>query len=278
LYGYPVINVELVTLGILKSKKISPLVISRNPQLIVSLTSYEARLKIVHRVIYSLFLQNCKPDRIVLWLSDTCTHIPRKLRFFEKYGLEIRFTEDIRSYKKLVPSVETFPDSILVTCDDDMWYSESWLALLYDSYKEIPEAVHCHVVRRIIKDDRGVPIQYNKWPFAKDTDLSYQQIGIGAGGILYPPGVFSTTEVTDKRIFMQLAPYADDLWFWCMAVRSGHPYRLVPNSLPKYIYISFLSALGISRETPLHAINMKQNLNIEQYNALATKFPEILIL
>jgi hypothetical protein len=275
LYRYPLVKVELVTRGILKDKKITPLVTARNPPLIVSLTSYGTRVKIVHRVIYSLFIQNCKPDKIILWLSDTCTHIPRKLRFFKKYGLEIRFTEDIRSYKKLVPALQSFPDSILVTCDDDMWYSENWLASLYDSYLEYPEAVHCHVVRRISKDIQGTPLPYKDWVMTRDIEPRYDQIGIGAGGILYPPGIFGTTEVTDKNKFMQLAPYADDLWFWCMAVRAGNPYRLIPDSIQKYIDISPFTVVGITPDTPLSATNMKKNLNIKQYTALVESFPEI---
>jgi len=275
LYRYPLVKVELVTRGILKDKKITSLSTARNPPLVVSLTSYGTRMKIVHRVIYSLFIQNCKPDRIILWLSETETHVPKKLRFFEKYGLEIRFTEDIRSYKKLVPSLKEVPGSILVTCDDDMWYPTNWLATLYDSYLEYPEAVHCHVVRRISKDSQGAPLPYKDWVMTRDIEPRYDQIGIGAGGILYPPGVFGTTEVTDKSKFMQLAPHADDLWFWCMAVLAGHPYRLVPGSIHKYIDLSPFTVVGIIYDTPLSDTNMRKNLNSKQYTALVEAFPKI---
>ena len=43
----------------------------RSPQLIVSLTSFPARIDKIHLTINTLLRQNTKPDRVVLWLTES---------------------------------------------------------------------------------------------------------------------------------------------------------------------------------------------------------------
>ena len=42
----------------------------RDTRLIVSLTSFPARIKTVHQTINTLLRQTVKPDHIILWLSE----------------------------------------------------------------------------------------------------------------------------------------------------------------------------------------------------------------
>ncbi|MBQ6972263.1 MAG: hypothetical protein IJP86_07890 [Synergistaceae bacterium] len=48
--------------------------------LMVSLTSFPARINTVHKTIHSLMLQDMKPNRIILWLTDEeFPNIPRNM-------------------------------------------------------------------------------------------------------------------------------------------------------------------------------------------------------
>ncbi len=58
------------------------------------------------------------------------------------YGLEIRFCENLRSYKKIVPALQEYPDAILVTADDDWLYTQDWLAGLWHPYERHPHDIH----------------------------------------------------------------------------------------------------------------------------------------
>jgi hypothetical protein len=45
---------------------------------------------------------------------------------------------------------------------------------------------------------------------------------------LYPPGTLHP-DVCDESLFLKLAPHADDIWFWAMAVLNGTFIRVVEN-------------------------------------------------
>lgn len=93
--------------------------IDNNSSVIVSLTTYGKYINDVYIVIESLLEQTVKPKKIVLWISDKTedTDIPSILKIQEQRGLEIRKTKDIRSYKKLIPTLKEFPDNPIITFD-----------------------------------------------------------------------------------------------------------------------------------------------------------------
>ena len=106
--------------------------------MIVSLTSFPARIPHIAPCVASLVSQIESGDRLVLWLgSEQFPHgledVPPQIRTFsqsEGSPLVVRFTEDIRSYKKLIPALIAFPNETIVTVDDDVVYEPHALDLL----------------------------------------------------------------------------------------------------------------------------------------------------
>ena len=49
-------------------------------------------------------------------------NLPRDLLKLRSFGLTIDWCENLRSYKKLIPAIEKYPDDIIVTADDDVFY------------------------------------------------------------------------------------------------------------------------------------------------------------
>ncbi len=206
----------------------------RSPRLTISMTTMPSRLDKVHLTIETLLRQSIQPDRLVLWLDHEGfdgLELPSSLQRQVERGLTIRYCDDLRSYKKLIPSLETFPDDIIVTCDDDAFYPRLWLERLYAAFLDDPKTVHCHRAHRILFEGDALK-PYREWEYETDNhETSYLTFPTGVGGILYPPGSLHP-DVTDHERFQALAPRADDVWFKAMAVKNGVRAHLVEKNAP----------------------------------------------
>lgn len=202
---------------------------------IVSLTTFPARVQKVWMVIESLLRQRVAPERIVLVLSlEEFPHrrLPLRVAEQQKRGLEIMWTPDnTRSYKKLLPLRAIYPDSVIVTADDDELYPSWWLSALLEGHSAYPTAIVGLRGTEIIVDAMGCVEPYLFWPPAS-PDTPPQRVFLkGDGGILYPPRLLSST-LFDYATASRLCPTADDIWFKAMALLSNVPVRrLVSGSL-----------------------------------------------
>ncbi|MFV0409166.1 MAG: glycosyltransferase family 2 protein [Paracoccus sp. (in: a-proteobacteria)] len=183
--------------------------------LVVSLTSYGARLDAAALVLASVMRQTVRADRVILWLDEAdMDRLPEGVR---NSGAEIRVCPHWKSYKKLVPTLLEVPDAYIVTADDDLYYGSDWLEGLV---AQAGAGVACHRAHRVTMQG-GAPRAYDDW----DRNLGAPEAGplifpTGVGGVLYAPGVFHP-DVTDAEKFMQLAPSADDIWFYWMHRLAG---------------------------------------------------------
>ena len=110
---------------------------------VVSLTSYPPRFPYLDKTIKSLLDQSVKADHTLLWIAvDDIEHLPEAVRSLTSHGLQIKTCEDIRSYKKIIPALEAFPEATIVTADDDVYYKPDWLEGLVELHKAHPEG-HC---------------------------------------------------------------------------------------------------------------------------------------
>jgi len=108
-------------------------------EVIVSLTTYNARFYEVYLAIESIMQQTLKPNKIILWLAEDLkiNEIPIVLKNQMKRGLEIRYCKDLLSYKKLIPSLKIFPNSIIITIDDDHMYLYDLIENFINEHKKI---------------------------------------------------------------------------------------------------------------------------------------------
>ncbi|PMO16708.1 hypothetical protein BCT17_06715 [Vibrio sp. 10N.222.54.F10] len=229
--------------------------------LIVSLTTYDKRIHDVHLVIESLGYQTNKPNKIVLWLDEdefTLSTIPILLKRQMSRGLEIRFCKNIRSYKKIVPSLSVFPDDILITVDDDILYPHDFVEQMIAGYRENSSAIIAQRAHRPkICDDRLRPYKY--WDF----EVSHNNKGLfftSGAGTLFPPKSLHS-DVTDSALFSKLCPYADDVWLNIMAFRNGIEIHKVSDDRD---YSSRFTVIQRSQDIALEKINVEMNKNDEQ--------------
>lgn len=242
---------------------------SKGQQVVISMTSFPAAIAYAEKAIQSLLRGCVLPDKLVLYLTFSQfgdAGIPVSLLKLQESNpvFEIRnYDRDIRSYRKLIPALAEFPDAVIVTVDDDVWYHKNMLHDLLEMHGKMPNAVIAHRAKRIKK---GKP--YKKWPkfrwyhfLFKRIHVSYNTLQTGVGGVLYPPHSLRI-EMLSPDLFTSLAPTNDDIWFWAAAVRNGVPVVPVPfgHNKPR--------GLGKPRSLDLKRVNFKRG---EDRNAAALK-------
>ena len=208
-------------------------------EIIVSLTSYPARINTVHLAIESILNQSVKADNVILWLAEEQfpnkeKDLPQQLLNLIPQGLTIGWCENIKSYKKLIPTLRQYPDALIVTADDDNIYNKKWLEKLYKSYLKYPHDIHAHRVTKFkYKHGKFEVIAGGKEYY---NGSSYLNKITGVGGVLYPPNCFYK-DILNEDLIMKLAPTNDDQWFWLQAVLNGRKIRVVDKHDTKIDYI-----------------------------------------
>jgi hypothetical protein len=201
--------------------------------LVVSITSYAKRFPTLELTLRRILQQTIKPDEILLWIApEDAAQLPPEIVELHSSGVSIRLTRDIRSYKKIVPAREHYPNSFIITFDDDVDYPLDAIESLVKNYRS-PREILCRRANKISFGRNGKPLPYNKWQF----DIAEERAGpdllaTGCGGILYPPQVLQHPDVLDEAAFRELAPTSDDLWLFWMAHLSGDTIRRVGAPYP----------------------------------------------
>ena len=206
----------------------------RKVPVIVSLASIPSRINVVNVAIETLLRQNLKPNRLILWLPDSMNYenIPFLLKLQTKRGLEIQFCEEIGPYKKFYYTLQRYPDAIIVTADDDLFYPRYWLQELYKAYQVDPNNIYGHRLHRITMTENNVNAYLEwHWEISFSRKPSYMNFCTGVGGVLYPPNSLPK-ETLRKEVFQKLAPKADDVWLKAMTVLTNYPHVKVDNVLP----------------------------------------------
>ena len=261
------------------NKKLSLNKVQRDKKIIISMTSFPERIKDLKYVLYSLFNQTVKADKVVLYLSEEEFHnkendLPEDIKEFEKYGLEIRWIKNLCSYNKLIYALKDFPDEIIVTVDDDVYYSKNLIKNLYKSYKKNPEFVHANRVHKIVTNKKGGILSYEDW--AKEIDSSkteYTNFLTGVGGVLYPPNTFND-EVFREEVFTKICPVADDVWFWAMCVLNGKMVKVAQKPV-HYKYLSVERENGLNNEKTLNKTNVTGLFNDNQFDCVLNRYPMV---
>lgn len=221
----------------------------KKKNVVISLTTYSKRINNVHLVIESLGRQTILADRIILWLDEeefNFETLPLVIRNQMERGLEVRFCSNLKSYKKLIPSIKLNINSSFITVDDDIIYPVDFVEVLYNDSIKYPDVVISNQAH-FIKFDRSEIDKYTAWDLSTaSNEISFSSFPVGACGVLYPPGCFDS-QVIDESIFMELAPDADDIWFKVMTVINGVKSKKVDDSRDiRYRFIPISSGQDIA--------------------------------
>ena len=247
----------------------------REERLIVSLTSFPARIQYVSFVIERMLLQSYKADEIILWLSSDQfaqkeEQLPKRLLRLKEYGVQIEWVEkDTRAYKKIIPSLKKYPDDLIVILDDDLIYSFDHLEKLVQAHQQFPKAIIASRCHEIKLDEQKNLLPYKQWnrQCSKDTyQIKKEWFFTGGAGTLFPPHVYDD-DVLDEQKYMELAPLADDIWLNIHAAIRNVP--VVNTALNCY-----LRRIEGSQEVTLQRFNLARGENDVQLKKMAEAYAE----
>ena len=202
---------------------------------IVSFTSFPARIDGVWQVVESMLRQTYRPQKIYLWLSKeqfTCDNsIPKSLKELENNIFQIRLVDgDIRSHKKYYYVSQEFPDSLILLIDDDIYYPSDMIEVLIKEHKKNTKAIIGQYGYIIQFDERNSILPYKKWEVVNKASKNSQLFfGSGGGTLIKPSNLYE--DLTKKELFIKLAPIADDIWLNAMARLSNTPIIIIKPRL-----------------------------------------------
>ena len=124
--------------------------------------------------------------------------------------------------------MQEYPESIIITIDDDIYYEKDMIETLVKSYKKYPYAISALRVHRIITNKFGEIMPYSNWIKEDDTALdrpAFNLIATGCGGVLYPPRCLNEIAFNKLKIIKSCIE-ADDLWLKVMELLNNKPVVL----------------------------------------------------
>lgn len=231
--------------------------------LIVSLTSYPARISKLWMVIKTLLNQKLVDNfKVILWLSENqfpkgLDSLPKSLTNLIEKGLDVRFvSDDLKSHKKYYYAFKEYPNNIVVTVDDDVLYSPILLRTLLDAHDKYSDCVICN---------RGVKINkeksYRNWGKVDNFMIPVSSImPTGIGGVLYPPHCYNNN-IFNIEAIKSTCINGDDLWLNFMCRLNG---TKVVHTGVRFGFITVLS----SQETALCKENVNHDKNDIQIDAI----------
>lgn len=237
------------------------------PAVIVSLTSYPPRFPTLHLTLKSLLMQSYGNKKVILWIAEKdLPALPDSVTALRAHGLEINGCADIRSYKKLIPTLQKYGPVAVTTADDDIYYWSTWLQELVTlSQQGGGREIVCHRKHRMAHGADGLPLPYSQWQFeAPNTDAGIHNFPTGIGGVLYPAGIF-TNQVLDQEAFMRLCPQGDDIWFYWMGRSNGATFRSVAQQRHLHTWRG-------SQASALWLTNVGEDRNDTQIRAMIAEY------
>jgi hypothetical protein len=237
----------------------------RAERIIVSLTSFPARIHMAHYAIKSLMLQTCKPDQIILWLAEDQFKdilIPPELQELQKSGLDIRFCPDLKSHKKYYYAMKEQKDNLLITYDDDLIYPPNSIERLIKYHSKHKTCIICNRGMEITFDNAGNIKSARNWKVLSSVGAKRPSIKImpsTGGGCLYPPNVMDDI-VFNQEYITKYALSADDIWMKAMSLLKNikvvktakyhRTFSVVDNT--QHVQLSFLNDIHGQNDVVVH--------------------------
>lgn len=247
----------------------------RKEKIIVSITTFPARINVVQYSIKSLMHQTLPPDRIVLWLADNqfpSHKLPKELEELCQKGLEVRYVEDLKSHKKYFYALqEQTPNELVVTFDDDLIYPEDSLQRLYETHLRFPKCIVCNRAQLSVSESSKL-LPYSCWKVLSEVGVKSPDSRLfpsTGGGTLYPFGCVNK-EAFNIEHMKQNAFTADDLWVRFMSAMNHI------DVIKTRKYHKTFSVIENSQAESLQVVNCLKNGNDEAVSKLSKCYPKAL--
>ncbi|EPL6588947.1 hypothetical protein AB7X34_19950 [Proteus mirabilis] len=240
--------------------------INEKSEFVISLTSFNKRIKYLHLVIESLFRQHHKPKKIYLWLSSEDIKNKddlKKLRKLESRGLSIKIiNENIKSYKKLIYTYDEiikngYNINYIITADDDVFYPPYWSQKLINKSKE-ELCVSCYRGHNLKYINNSFNYEYSMNNNTSLNNPSWSLLPTGCSGVCYP--INSLSDFLMDYKFLELSPNGDDIWFKAVTLSNG--FKSCRIEKDNIHFPPLITSFG----SGLYEENVKQGMNDSKLN------------
>jgi len=170
----------------------------------------------------------------------------------------------------LIPALKEFPNDVIISADDDIYYQKNWLESLYCAYLKDKTNIYTRraCALHVKKDTIYITPHYAN----TNNKPSYNNQLMGGAGTLYPPNCLHEDILNIEQI-KNLIPTHDDIYFWAMAILKGT--KIVCLNKGKYDILNVEN----TQNSGLCKINKenKTGMNpLEAFDKIFNKYPEIL--
>ena len=244
-----------------------------NETLIISMTSYPARINGVASVWKSILNQTVPRDKYhcVLVLAEPefpGKKIPKDIKELVDNGdVElIWYPKNIRSHKKLMPTLKKYPDNPILVVDDDIRRENTWVELFLKDHEEHPNDIIAGAYSFYFDDKlelaRLMDVR-GKHSGGKNhvpsIVFNFTRPANGCAGTLYPAHTFTDPRFFDEELMMKLSPTSDESWQFCFNIISDRTFRQTSEV----------------RDHSLGVIKGTQEMSTALHKANKTKYPVI---
>ncbi len=251
-------------------------------KIIVSMTTWPPRFAVAYEAMAAIVeqvkdvnLQDRVHCVIVLSEEEACATETRRAAchlMCEMYKLGVEVILDpgnIMSHKKLMPTLEKYPNNPILVVDDDNAQCKGWLQTFIRDHEQHPnDIIYGQSLSHVeLQGDKIVEVR-EPFSFENAGNVTYNnKPANGAAGTLYPVHTFTDQRFFDRDLFMRLSPTSDETWQWAFAKIAGKTFRqLSTNNMP------FM--LSFDPDSALWKINKDKYTDI--HNAIAKEIPEYL--
>ena len=241
--------------------------------LIISMTSYPARINGVAAVWKTILDQTISRERYhcVLVLAEPefpNKKIPADLKQLVDNGdIElIWYPKNIKSHKKLMPTLKKYPDNAILVVDDDIKREKTWVELFMKDHEAHPNDIIAGAYSYFFDEK----LELQRFTDAKGKNaggknhipslvLNFTRPANGCAGTLYPAHTFTDPRFFDENEMMRLSPTSDESWQFCFNIIAGKTFRQTSEV----------------RDHSLRVMPGTQEMSTALYKANRSKYPTI---
>ena len=273
-----IINLIIITKLICKLKKNyfthnKDELVHDKDELVVSVTTFGNRAKYLKWTIISIINQRYAGKfllRIYVEKSIINT-VNNDIKKIKPLNVDIKVVEvdDIGPHTKLLYALDEYPNSMIITADDDIIYPDWWLDNLVEKKITYPNCIiasRAHCVS--LNNEKNGLGEYKYWQ-KNCNDIktpSFQLFATGVGGVLYERRLFNSS-IFDVNI-REITRTCDDVHFYFVALNSGTQTVLTDRRLK-------LQEFHISNKIDLYTINVENNNNDVSIEEIKTNMPDL---
>ena len=255
-----------------------------NNTLLVSMTSYPARIFGIFDVFISLLYQSANLSSYQCFLTlaeeEFVNHekdLPYDIQILIRNGwIKLIWYHNIYSHKKLMPVLQNYPENDILIVDDDIIRTNNFIKIFQNEHVLYPTDIICGTfmyyfdnkieINRLIGYKGENSREMNAVP---NIIFQTARPANGVGGVLYPKHTFSDKRFFNEDLYMKLCPTSDESW--------QYMFNIIENKILRQTSIIIDNSINIvpnsqKIKTSLYKVNKNKYSLIN--DKLLNLFPE----